>query len=74
MQSSHAVTAIDVAFDDPNPDRGRRVGAGARALAEQIGLPDVVAEHVAIEAAANSAGANPAAKVMWLLGGMVLAA
>jgi Transposase DDE domain group 1 len=73
MQSSHAVTAIDVAFDDPNlvADAGL---VPVLALAEQIGLPDLVAEHVVIEAAANSAGANPAAKVMSLVAGMVAGA
>jgi hypothetical protein len=44
------------------------------ALAEQIGLPELVTEHVAITGAANSAGANPAAKVMSLLAGMVAGA
>jgi hypothetical protein len=41
------------------------------ALAEQVGLPRLVAEHVRITGAGNSAGANPAAKVMSLLAGMV---
>ena len=73
MQSSHAVAAVDVAFDDPNliADAGL---VPVLALAEQIGLPGLVAEHVVIEAAANSAGANPAAKVMSLLAGMVAGA
>jgi hypothetical protein len=44
------------------------------ALAEQIGLPELVAEHVVINGAANSAGANPAAKVMSLVAGMVVGA
>ena len=44
------------------------------ALAEQIGLPDLVTEHVMITGAGNSAGANPAAKVMSLLAGMVAGA
>jgi hypothetical protein len=44
------------------------------ALAEQIGLPDLVAEYVAINDAAKSAGANPAAKVTTLLAGMVAGA
>jgi Transposase DDE domain group 1 len=73
MQASHTATAVDVAFDDPNliADAGL---VPVMALAEQIGLPDLVAEHVAILDAANSAGANPTAKVMSLLAGMVAGA
>ena len=73
MQSSHAAGAVDVVFDDPNlvADAGL---VPVVAMAEQIGLPDLVAEHVAIHGAANSAGANPAAKVMSLLAGMVAGA
>jgi hypothetical protein len=60
-------------FDDPNliADAGL---VPVVALAEQIGLPDLVAERVAISGAANSAGANPTAKVMSLLAGMVTGA
>src|SRR3977135_2347324 len=70
MQSSHAASAVDIAFDDPNliADAGL---VSLVALAEQVGLPELVAEHVAITGAANSAGANPAAKVMSLVAGMV---
>src|SRR3954449_6707473 len=73
MQSSHAATAVDVAFDDPNlvADAGL---VPVVALAEQIGLPGLVADHVLIVDAANSAGANPAAKVMSLVAGMVAGA
>ena len=73
MQSCHAATAVDVAFDDPNliADAGL---VPVVALAEQIGLPELVAEHLSIVDAANSAGANPAAKVMSLLAGMVAGA
>ncbi len=73
MQSSHAAAAVDIAFDDPNliADGGL---VPALALAEQVGLPGLIAEHVAIEGAPNSAGANPAAKVMSLLAGMVAGA
>src|SRR3981081_3213438 len=69
MKVSHAAAAVDVAFDDPNliADAGL---VPVMALAEQIGL----AEHVAIRGAANSAGANPTAKVMSLLAGMVAGA
>jgi hypothetical protein len=44
------------------------------ALAERIGLPELIADHVKIVEAANSAGANPAAKVMSLVAGMVAGA
>lgn len=73
MQLSHAAWAVDAAFDDPNlvADAGL---VPVVALAEQVGLPGMVAEHVVIEGAANSAGANPAAKVMSLLAGMVAGA
>jgi hypothetical protein len=73
MQSSHAANAVDIVFDDPNliVDAGL---VSVVALAEQVGLPELVAEHVTITDAANSAGANPAAKVMSLLAGMVAGA
>jgi Transposase DDE domain group 1 len=73
MQSSHAARAVDVAFDDPNliTDAGL---VPVLALAEQIGLPTLVADRLVIEGAPNSAGANPAAKVMSLLAGMVAGA
>lgn len=73
MQSSHAAHAVDAAFDDPNliADAGL---VPVLALAEQVGLPDLIAEHLAIVNAANSAGANPVAKVMSLVAGMVAGA
>ncbi len=73
MQSSHAATTVDVVFDDPNliADAGL---VPVLALAEQIGLPDLVERHLVITDADNSAGANPAAKVMSLLAGMVTGA
>ena len=73
MQSSHAAAAVDVVFDDPNliGDAGL---VPVVALAEQIGLPELVTEHATITGAGNSAGANPAAKVMSLLAGMVAGA
>ena len=43
-------------------------------VAEQVDLPGLVSEHVSIAGADNSAGANPAAKVMSLLAGMVAGA
>jgi hypothetical protein len=73
MQLSHAATGLDVAFDDPNliADAGL---VPVIALAEQVGLPGLVAEHVTITGAVNSAGANPGAKVMSLVAGMVAGA
>jgi hypothetical protein len=73
MQSSHAATTVDIVFDDPNliADAGL---VPVLALAEQIGLPDLVDQHLVITDADNSAGANPVAKVMSLLAGMVAGA
>ena len=73
MQSSHAVAVVDIAFDEPNliADAGL---VPVLALAERIGLPKLIAEHVAIGGAANSAGANPVAKVMSLVAGMAAGA
>jgi hypothetical protein len=73
MQSSHTATTVDIAFDDPNliADAGL---VPVLALAEQAGLPDLVERHLVITDTANSAGANPVAKVMSLLAGMVAGA
>jgi Transposase DDE domain group 1 len=73
MQSSHAAAAVDVAFDEANliADAGL---VAVVALAERIGLPDLVTDRVKIVGASNSGGANAAAKVMSLLGGMVAGA
>jgi Transposase DDE domain group 1 len=73
MQSLHAAAVIDVAFDEANlvADAGLVPVIG---LAEQVGLPELVTEHVEITGAENAAGANPAAKVMSLLAGMVAGA
>ena len=55
MQSLHAAAAMDVAFDDPNliADAGLMP---VLALAEQVGLPELVTEHVKITDADNGAG------------------
>jgi hypothetical protein len=73
MQSLHAPGVVDVAFDEANlvADAGLVPVIG---LAEQVGLPELVSEHVKIIDADNAAGANPAAKVMSLLAGMVAGA
>jgi Transposase DDE domain group 1 len=73
MRSSHAAAAVDAVFDD----RSLVADAGlvpVVALAEQVGLSDLVSEHVAIVGADNSAGANSAAKVVSLVAGMVAGA
>ena len=73
MQSSHGLPVVDVAFDEVNllADAGL---VQVVALAERVGLPGLVRERVKIKDAPNSAGANPHAKVMSLLGGMVAGA
>lgn len=73
MQLSHAAAAVDVAFDDPNliADAGL---VPVLALAEQIGLAQLVEDCVKIHDADNSAGANPGAKVLSLVAGMVAGA
>lgn len=55
MRSSHAAGAVDIAFDDPNliADAGL---VAVLASAEQVGLPELVDEHLRITGAANSAG------------------
>jgi hypothetical protein len=52
MQSCYAAGVVDVVFDDPN----LIADAGLVAVAEQIGLPELVAEHVAIIGAATVLG------------------
>jgi len=73
MQSSHAAVAVDVAFDEANliADGGL---VPVVALAEKIGLPDLVTDRVKIVGASNSGGANAGAKVMSLVAGMVAGA
>jgi hypothetical protein len=69
----HSLSKIDMPFDDPN-----LVGAAGlvpvMALAERVGLPDLVAEHLRLPAAAGDAGANTAAKVGSLVAGMAAGA
>jgi hypothetical protein len=73
MQSLYRHGLVDVAFDDPNliADAGL---VPLVALAEQIGLPELVSEHLAIVDADNSAGAHPRAKVLSLVAGMAAGA
>jgi hypothetical protein len=73
MRSSHTASAVTATFDDPN-----LVGYGGLvplvALAERCGLPGLVADSLRIRGAANSGGANPAAKVMSLVAAMAAGA
>ncbi|MFP3989504.1 transposase [Streptomyces sp. E11-3] len=68
MQSSHAAVHVSALFDEPNliADAGL---LPLVALSERVGLPELAA-RVRIEAADNSGGVHPAAKVMSLLGAM----
>ncbi|AXG76941.1 IS1380 family transposase [Streptomyces paludis] len=68
MQSSHAAVHVSAVFDEPNliADAGL---LPLVALAERVGLP-ALATQVRIEAADNSGGTHPGAKVMSLLGAM----
>jgi hypothetical protein len=72
MRSSHAAGSVDVVFDEANllPDAGL---VPVMALAERIGLADLVTGRVTVTGA-NSAGANAAAKAMTLVAGMVAGA
>ncbi len=66
MQLSHTPAALSASFDEPN----LLVSAGlvpALRLADKVGLPDLVAEHV-------TAGANPGSKVICLVAGMAAGA
>jgi hypothetical protein len=67
------VAAVSAVFDDAN-----LIGYGGLEpvvrLAERCGLPDLARRHLRIMGAANSGGANPAAKVMSLVAGMVAGA
>ena len=70
MKSSHSAAAMSAAFDDPNlVDAAGLVPLVA--LACQVGLPRLAGEHVKLP---GPAGANPAAKVMSLVAGMVAGA
>lgn len=64
---------IDVEFDDPNllADAGL---VQVVALAEALGLPELVTDRVKIKGVGNAAGANPGAKVMTLVAGMAAGA
>ncbi|WP_181442568.1 IS1380 family transposase [Streptomyces tateyamensis] len=69
MQSSHAVSAVSGVFDEPNLIADAGLVPLVR-LAEHVGLPALVEDRLRIEGTDNSAGANPAAKVMTLVAAM----
>ena len=69
MQSSHAVSAVSVVFDEPNLIADAGLVPLVR-LAERAGLPALVGNRLRIEGTDNGAGANPGAKVMTLVAAM----
>ncbi|MFJ1708505.1 transposase [Kitasatospora sp. NPDC088346] len=69
MQSSHAVSAVSVVFDEPNLIADAGLVPLVR-LAERAGLPALVGDRLRIEGTGSGAGANPAAKVMTLVAAM----
>ncbi len=73
MRLLHTPSKIDIGFDEPN----LLTAAGlvpVMGLAERVGLPDLVAEHLRLPAAVGDAGANVAAKVGSLVAGMAAGA
>ena len=73
MRSSHTPAAVDAVFDEENLIKYGGLEPVVR-LAQRCGLPDLVDQRVRITGAANSAGANPAAKVVSLVAGMTTGA
>ncbi|MDH6580806.1 hypothetical protein P3T29_006500, partial [Kitasatospora sp. MAP5-34] len=69
MQSSHAVSAVSLVFDEPNLLADAGLVPLVR-LAERAGLPALVGDRLRIEGADNSAGAHPGAKAMTLIAAM----
>lgn len=69
MRSSHAVSAVGAAFDEPNLMADAGLVPVVR-LAERAGLPELTAQSVRISGSGNGGGANPAAKVMSLVAAM----
>jgi hypothetical protein len=69
VQSSHAVSAVSVVFDEPNLIADAGLVPLVR-LAERVGLPALVGDRLCIEGTGSGAGANPAAKVMTLVAAM----
>ncbi|ORT49930.1 IS1380 family transposase, partial [Frankia sp. KB5] len=73
MRLLHTTSKIDLRFDDPNLVAAAGLVPVMR-LAERAGLPDLVADHVRLPAAAGSAGANAELKVGCLVAGMAAGA
>ncbi|MCL9758420.1 IS1380 family transposase [Frankia sp. AiPa1] len=69
----HTPSKIDFRCDDPNLVAAAGLVPVMR-LAERAGLPELVADHLRLPAAAGSAGANVEAKVGSLVAGMVAGA
>jgi hypothetical protein len=69
MRSSHTPGAMCARFEDTNLIGYAGLVPLIR-LAEQAGLPALVSTHLDLGATVNSAGANPAAKVMSVVAGM----
>ncbi|MEU4134502.1 transposase [Streptomyces wuyuanensis] len=69
MQSTHGLSAVSIAFDEPNLVADAGLVSLVR-MAERVGLPGLAADRVRITGAAHSAGANPAAKAMSLVAAM----
>jgi hypothetical protein len=69
MQSSHTMGAVSAAFDDPSLLGYAGLVPLVR-LAEHIGLPALVSDHLDLGATINSAGANPVAKVLSIVAGI----
>lgn len=69
MQSSHAVLAVSLVFDEPNLIADAGLVRLVR-LAERVGLPTLVGGRLRIEGTDNSAGAHPGGKVMTLVAAM----
>jgi hypothetical protein len=73
MQSLCASRMVVAVFDDPNLIAGAGL-VPLIGLVEQVGLPGLVLERLAIVDADNAAGASPHAKVMSLVAGMAAGA
>jgi hypothetical protein len=70
VRSSHTASAVSARFDDPNLIADAGLIPVLR-LAQRCGLPELAGETIRIVGADNSGGANPAAKLMSLVGAMV---
>jgi Transposase DDE domain group 1 len=69
MRSSHTPAAVGASFDDENLLGYAGLVPLVR-LAERVGLPALVSDHLDLGVTVNSAGANPVAKVMSVVAGI----